>query len=64
MSRSTHREISLAIDALITRGGEKLYDKYINSKLPNDCSEKVRSEIETNADLIILKEPLKNRINR
>ena len=43
--RNSHSQITIALEHIITKCGETLYESYLQEKLPNDCNERVVGNI-------------------
>ena len=53
-----------AIETLLDRGAEKLYDKYLQQKLPNHASHLNDQQIQANIKTLSIKQPQKQSIDR
>lgn len=53
-----------AIDTLLDRGAEKLYDKYLQQKLPNHASHLNDQQMQANIKTLSIKQPQKQSIDR
>ena len=55
---------SKEIDTLLDSGAEKLYDKYLQQKLPNHASHLNDHQIQANIKTLSIKQPQKQSIDR
>jgi hypothetical protein len=64
MLHQTYAQVRTALNTIIARGGETLYNSYLTQKLPNNCNETINNNIKANQNAMVFENPQQTQLSK